>query len=65
MVFGSFYNSEIKIGRDNVMQILVIAQYLLLDEVFENCLKLAVQWVDNNVLELVLIILISSLIMVV
>lgn len=45
------------------MQILVIAQYLLLDEVFENCLKLAVQWVDNNVLELVLIIL--SLIMVV
>lgn len=63
MVFGSFYNSEIKIGRDNVMQILVIAQYLLLDEVFENCLKLAVQWVDNNVLELVLIIL--SLIMVV
>lgn len=49
MVFGSFYNSEIQIGRDNVMQILVIAQYLLLDEVFENCLKLAVQWVDEKV----------------
>ena len=49
MVFGSFYNSEIQIGRDNVMQILVIAQYLLLDEVFDNCLKLAVQWVDEKV----------------
>ena len=47
MVFGSFYNSEIQIGRDNVMQILVIAQYLLLDEVFDNCLKLAVKWAFN------------------